>query len=26
MEQERVSINDLEKIIGDLVSWKNLLA
>ena len=25
MEQERVSANDLEKIIGDLVSWKNLL-
>jgi len=25
MEQERVSANDLEKIIGNLVSWKNLL-
>jgi len=25
MEQERVSIADLPKIIGDLVSWKNLL-
>lgn len=26
MEQERVAIADLEKIIGDLVSWKNLLS
>ncbi len=26
MEQERVAIVDLQKIIGDLVSWKNLLA
>jgi glycyl-tRNA synthetase len=25
MEQERVAIADLPKIIGDLVSWKNLL-
>jgi len=25
MAQERVNANDLEKIIGDLVSWKNLL-
>lgn len=25
MEQERVSILDLPKIIGDLVSWKNIL-
>ena len=25
MEQERVAIADLEKIVGDLVSWKNLL-
>ncbi|OAQ41576.1 glycine--tRNA ligase [Pedobacter psychrophilus] len=25
MEQERVAIADLQKIIGDLVSWKNLL-
>lgn len=25
MEQERVAISELEKIIGDLVSWKNLL-
>ena len=25
MEQEKVAINDLPKIIGDLVSWKNLL-
>lgn len=25
MEQERVAIDQLEKIIGDLVSWKNLL-
>ncbi|MOA58699.1 Glycine--tRNA ligase [compost metagenome] len=25
MEQERVSIDQLDKIIGDLVSWKNLL-
>ena len=25
MEQERVAINELEKIIGDLVGWKNLL-
>lgn len=25
MQQERVAINDLEKIIGDRVSWKNLL-
>ncbi len=25
MEQERVAAGDLEKIIGDLVSWKNLL-
>ena len=26
MTQERVAIKDLEKIIGDLVSWKNLLS
>jgi glycyl-tRNA synthetase len=26
MEQERVAVNKLEKIIGDLVSWKNLLS
>ncbi len=26
MEQERVAIADLQKIIGDLVSWKNLLS
>lgn len=26
MEQERVAIADLGKIIGDLVSWKNLLS
>ncbi len=26
MEQERVAIADLEKIISDLVSWKNLLS
>ncbi len=26
MEQERVAIADLEKIIGDLVSWRNLLS
>ncbi len=26
MEQERVAIADLPKIIGDLVSWKNLLS
>lgn len=26
MEQERVAIADLQKMIGDLVSWKNLLA
>ena len=26
MEQERVAVNELEKIIGDLVSWKNLLS
>lgn len=26
MEQERVAIDQLEKIIGDMVSWKNLLA
>ncbi|MDA9555187.1 glycine--tRNA ligase [Pelobium sp.] len=26
MEQERVAIADLDKIIGDLVSWKNLLS
>jgi glycyl-tRNA synthetase len=25
MEQERVAIADLEKIVGDMVSWKNLL-
>jgi glycyl-tRNA synthetase len=25
MEQERVAIADLQKIIGDLVSWKNLI-
>ena len=25
MEQERVAIADLEKIVADLVSWKNLL-
>jgi len=25
MAQERVNTNDLQKIIGDLVSWKNLL-
>ena len=25
MQQERVNADDLEKIIGDLVSWKNLL-
>lgn len=25
MEQERVAIADLQKMIGDLVSWKNLL-
>jgi glycyl-tRNA synthetase len=25
MEQERVAIADLQRIIGDLVSWKNLL-
>jgi len=25
MAQERVNANDLQKIIGDLVSWKNLL-
>jgi glycyl-tRNA synthetase len=26
MTQERVAIQDLQKIIGDLVSWKNLLS
>jgi len=26
MAQERVNVADLEKIIGDLVSWKNLLS
>jgi glycyl-tRNA synthetase len=26
MEQERVAIADLSKIIGNLVSWKNLLS
>jgi len=26
MQQERVAIEQLDKIIGDLVSWKNLLA
>jgi len=26
MTQERVAIGDLQKIIGDLVSWKNLLS
>lgn len=26
MQQERVAIDQLEKIIGDMVSWKNLLA
>ena len=26
MTQERVAISDLQKIIGDLVSWKNLLS
>ena len=26
MEQERVAITDLERIISDLVSWKNLFA
>ncbi len=26
MEQERVAVDELEKIIGDLVSWKNLLS
>lgn len=26
MEQERVSVNELDKIIGDLVNWKNLLS
>lgn len=26
MTQERVAITDLQKIIGDLVSWKNLLS
>jgi glycyl-tRNA synthetase len=25
MEQERVAITDLEKLVGDMVSWKNLL-
>jgi len=25
MEQERVAIADLEKLVGDMVSWKNLL-
>lgn len=25
MEQERVAIADLEKLLGDMVSWKNLL-
>ena len=25
MAQERVAADDLQKIIGDLVSWKNLL-
>jgi glycyl-tRNA synthetase len=25
MEQERVAIADLEKLVGDIVSWKNLL-
>ncbi len=25
MEQERVAVGELQKIIGDLVSWKNLL-
>src|SRR5690606_9675280 len=25
MEQERVATSELEKIIGDLVGWKNLL-
>jgi glycyl-tRNA synthetase len=25
MEQERVAIADLEKIVSDMVSWKNLL-
>jgi glycyl-tRNA synthetase len=25
MKQERVAADDLDKIIGDLVSWKNLL-
>ena len=25
MQQERIAIGDLQKIIGDLVSWKNLL-
>ncbi len=26
MEQERVAIKDLERIVGDLVGWKNLLS
>jgi hypothetical protein len=26
MKQERVPVEQLDKIIGDLVSWKNVLA